>query len=122
MTSKRFGFALMLLVLSAAFLLAAAKTPVGTWECVSVVPGGGSSEMAWTLNLREVDGKLVGTAANDQGEVAIDDAKFDNDTLTFSVSLDSGTYEISLKVDDDKLDGNWKGGGETGTIKGTRKA
>lgn len=121
MTARKFGLAVVLLTVSAALLLAA-KPPVGTWECVSAVPGGGSGEMTWTLNLREVDGKLVGTAGNDQGEVSIDDPKFDDDTLTFSVSLDSGTYEVSLKVDGDKLDGSWKGGGETGSIKGTKKA
>ena len=78
--------------------------------------------MTWTLTVREVDGKLVGTAGSDQGEVQVDDVKYDNDTITFSVSLDSGTYDITLKVDGDKLDGNWKGGGETGTIKGSKKA
>jgi hypothetical protein len=121
MTWKNFGFALMLFALSAILLLAA-KAPVGTWECVSVIPGSGSAETTWTLDIREVDGKLVGTAGNDEGQISIDDPKFDDDTLTFSVSLDSGTYDITLKVDGDKLDGSWKGGGETGSIKGNKKA
>ncbi|HEX8985019.1 MAG TPA: hypothetical protein VF767_06305 [Bryobacteraceae bacterium] len=120
MTRKNLVVAVMGLLLSA-LLLTAAGAPVGSWECVSVAPGS-SGEMNWTLEIKEVDGKLTGTAGNDQGEVAVDDMKFENDTLTFSVSLDSGTYEVTLKVNGEKLEGNWKGGGETGAIKGNKKA
>ncbi len=119
MTAQTVARSLMCLLLAAAFL-AAASAPLGNWDCVSAAPGGG--EMKWTLNLREVDGKLVGTAGNSEGEVSIEEPKYEDNTLTFKVSLDSGMYEISLKFDGDKVEGNWKGGGETGAIKGAKKA
>jgi hypothetical protein len=119
MTRMKISVALMSMLVCAA-LLVAASAPVGTWDCTSSAPGGG--EMNWTLTLKQVDGKLVGTAGNDQGEIAIDEAKYENDTLTFKVSLDSGTYDVTMKFDGDKVDGNWKGSGETGTIKGSKKA
>ncbi len=119
MTHKNLGIALVCLLLLAVVALAA-DAPVGDWSCTSTAPGGG--EINWTLSLKEVDGKLVGTAAGDEGQIAIDDAKFEDDTLTFSVSLDSGTYDITLKPHGDKIEGSWKGGGETGAIKGTKKA
>jgi hypothetical protein len=108
-------------LLLSALLLTAAGTPVGSWDCVSAAPGE-TGEMNWTLDIKEVDGKLTGTAGNDQGQVAVDNLKFEDDTLTFSVSIESGTYDITLKVNGEKLEGNWKGGGETGAIKGTKKA
>jgi hypothetical protein len=121
MTSKNFALALMLGVF-AALLLVAANTPVGTWQCVSADPFGGSEQLKWTLDVRDVAGKLAGTVASDQGEMSIDNPKFEGDTLTFSVSLDSGTYDITLKVDGDKLEGSWKNGSESGPIKGAKKA
>jgi hypothetical protein len=119
MNRKHVSLGFLGILLSAALLLAASK-PLGRWECTSSTPGG--SEMKWTLTVKEVDGKLVGTAGSDDGEIEIEDAKFENDTLSFKVTHDSGSYEVILKIDGDKLDGNWKGGGETGTIKGAKKA
>jgi hypothetical protein len=119
MTRKHVSLILFGILLSAAILSAAGK-PLGSWECTSSTPGG--SEMKWTLTVKEVDGKLVGTAGSEDGEIQIEDAKFENDTLSFKVNHDSGSYEVILKVDGDKLDGNWKGGGETGSIKGAKKA
>lgn len=119
MTRANLSVAILCLLLAAACLMAAAK-PLGTWQCVSTAPGGG--ELKWTLTLSEEDGNLAGSATSDEGSISIDDPKYENDTLTFKVTIDSGTYEITLKFDGDKADGSWKGGGETGTIKGTRKA
>ncbi len=121
MTSRNLTVAVIVLVLSA-LLLSAADAPVGSWECTSAAPGGSGDQMTWTLTLREVDGKLIGTAGNEEGEVSLDNPKYEDETLTFSVSLDSGTYDVTLKFDGDKVDGNWKGGGESGAIKGTKKA
>ena len=118
MTRKHVSFALLGVLLSAAFLFAADK-PVGSWDCTSTTPSG--ADLKWTLTVKEVDGKLVGTAGSDDGAIDIEDAKFENDTLSFKVNHDSGSYEVILKVDGDKLDGNWKGGGDSGTIKGAKK-
>lgn len=119
MTGKNFRLAAISLLLAALVLLAGGK-PLGSWDCTSSTPNSGG-EYHWTLTVKEVDGKLVGTAGGEADEIPIDDLKYEDGTLTFKVSLDSGTYEVNLKIDGDKIDGNWKGGGETGTVKGVKK-
>jgi hypothetical protein len=119
MTRSNISVGALCILLAAAFLMAAAK-PLGTWECSASTPSG--DERKWTLTVKELDGKLVGTAGGEGAEVPIEDAKFENDTLTFKVTLDTGAYEVTLKIDGDKLDGSWKGGGESGTVKGSKKA
>jgi hypothetical protein len=111
----------MLSLSLAALVLVAADKPVGSWDCTSSTPNGGG-EHQWTLTVKEVDGKLAGTAGSEDGEIQLEELKYEDGTLSFKVSLESGTYEVTLKIDGDKLDGNWKGGGETGTVKGVKKA
>jgi hypothetical protein len=119
MARSNISIGALCVLLSAAFLMAAAK-PLGTWECSSSTPGG--DERKWTLTVQELDGKLVGTVGGEEGDIPIEDAKFENDTLTFKVTLDTGTYQVTLKIDGDKLDGSWTGGGISGTVKGSKKA
>lgn len=119
MTGKNARFAALSLLLTA-LLLAAGSNPVGSWDCTSSTPNG--DEHKWTLTVKEADGKLVGTAGSEEGEVPIEEVKYADDTLTFKVSIESGTYEVTLKIDGDKMDGNWTGGGQSGTVKGVKKA
>lgn len=113
------SIALACLLLIAACVTAADKPIVGSWDCVSSTPGGG--ETRFTLTVKEQDGKLIGTAGSDQGEIPLTDPKFENDTFSFRVVMNSETYDVNVKVAGDKLDGAWKGGGETGAIKGNKK-
>ena len=122
---KRIAFPLLLLCLIAAAPALAAdnKAVLGSWSCTSASPGGGEGEMAWTLDVREVEGKLVGTAGNEGGSVDLIDPKFENDTLSFKVALDSGTYALQLKIKGNTLEGAWTGdGGQKGAVKGTKKS
>lgn len=102
--------------------IAAAPPPVvGTWECLSTTPSG--TEMKWTLTLKQEGGKLTGTAGTeDRGTMPVDDVKFEGGTLTFRVVVESEPYQIETKVNGDKLEGYWKGAGESGSVKGTRKS
>src|SRR5512144_2183997 len=90
-------------------IVAAAGAPLGTWDCISSAPGGG--EVRWTLSVKEVDGKLVCTAGTEDGEIPVDNPKFENNVLTFQVPRADGTYGVTVKFDGDKLDGTWKGNG-----------
>jgi hypothetical protein len=119
MTRTNISIGALSVLLGAAFLFAAVK-PLGTWECTSSTPGG--DERKWTLTVQEVGGKLAGAVGGEEGDIPIEDATFENDTLTFKVTLDTGTYQVTLKIDGDKLDGSWKGGGISGTVKGFKKA
>ena len=80
--------------------------------------------MKWTLTLREQDGKLVGKAVSDEGDIPVDDVTYSDNTLNFRVSLETGTYSVTVKFAGDKLDGRWKceTGEGSGEVKGIRKA
>jgi hypothetical protein len=120
MNRTAISFALVGLLLAAA--LAASSPIVGTWDCVSPGPNG-ESEMQWTLTMKEVDGRLVGTAAGQEGETEIVEPKFESGTLSFKVIHDSGAINVELKLKDDKLEGAWKNeSGQTGAIRGARRA
>jgi len=118
MTRSNIFIGALCVFLAAAFLVAAAP-PLGTWECTSSTPGG--DERKWTLTVQESNGKLAGTVGGEDGDSSIEDAKYENGTLTFKVTLDTGTYQVTLKIDGGKLDGTWTGGGASGTVKGFKK-
>ena len=100
----------------------AGGSPVGSWDCVATTPSG--AEMKWTLTLKEQDGKLTGKALSDEGEMPVDDVTYENGTLSFRVSLDTGVYTVTVKFTGDKFDGQWKAssGDASGAVRGVRKA
>lgn len=107
-------------VLASAGWVAAAERPiVGRWDCVATMPGGG--ETKWTLTVQEQDGKLTGTAGSEEGDLPITDPKYENDTFSFKVVIDSDTYEVQVRVTGARFEGSWKGGGQTGSLKGVKK-
>ncbi len=120
MTRVTLVFTLILLPLGVACLLAGDK-PVGEWACTATTPSGG--ELSWTLSLKEENGRLTGSAASDEGEIPISDLRYEDGTLTFKVSLDTGTYSVTVHFKGNKLDGNWKAeSGDSGAVSGTKKA
>ncbi len=122
----RRAFQVSLLGIAVWLLLAAPamadEKPVGSWDCVSTTPVG--TEMKWTLTVKEEDGKLVGTASVEDGVIPISEVKWENGTLNFRVSLETGVYLVTLRFSGDKVDGDWKcdGSDDRGKIHGVRKA
>lgn len=92
----------------------------GTWQCSSTTPDGVS--LAWNLRVAEQDGKLTGITFSDRGETLIVDPKLEGENFSFKVLLRQEYFELALKVAGDKLEGTWKGGGMTGSVKGTRQS
>jgi hypothetical protein len=119
MNRRLFFLAFAPVLVGAGWLAAAEQTIVGNWDCISTTPTG--SDMKWSLTVKEQNGKLTGTAGSDEGEMPIAEAKMENGTFTFKVFLDSEPYEVSIKVTGGKFEGTWKGGGETGAIRGNKK-
>ncbi len=107
------------LAAAVSFAAAASQNPVvGRWDCVASIPGGGESK--WTLTVKEDNGKLAGSVLGEEGEMPLDNPKFDNGVLSFSVNIESVTYNVQLKVQDAKLEGSWTGGGDTGSLRGSK--
>ncbi len=102
-------------------LLAAANPAVGVWKVISTGPNAGE-EFVWKMTIKEADGKLTGTLAGEMGEFAISDLKVDANVLTGKVTIDPEAYAVELKLDGNKGEGKWKGGGgEGGTLKATKE-
>jgi hypothetical protein len=117
---KRISFVVLLgFLLLCAGLAAAGDNPIlGKWDCVATIPGGG--EMNLLLNVKQDGKKLAGTISEPDGEFDLVDPKLEKDVFTFRVVLGSGSYDVALKVAGDKLEGSWKGGGETGRVSGSK--
>lgn len=117
---RRISFA----VLMACFLLgvvplaAADKPIVGSWDCAATT---GEGEIKVVLTVKEQGGKLTGVLSMEGDDRDLIDPKFENDVFTFRILLDSVPYDVQVKVAGSKLDGSWKGGGESGQIRGSKK-
>ncbi len=125
MNRRLFFLAFASVLLGTGLLFAAEQTfsaeqaIVGSWDCTSTTPIG--TEVKWTLTVKEQDGKLTGTAGSDEGEMPISEAKMEDGTFSFKVFIESEPYQVRIKVMGPKFEGTWKGGGETGAIRGTKK-
>lgn len=116
-SAVRYFIAAITLFTLAAAGLAAASAVAGTWDVVSLTPDG--DEMHGTLTLTESDGKLSATFVADDGDWKVSNVKFEDNVLSFTVSRDDA-YNVSLKVNGDKMEGTWSGQGDSGKVTATR--
>ena len=93
------------------------KTLLGKWSMTSETDG---DPLAWTLVLKEVDGRLTAVLATDEGTPAVKDFTFSNGVLKFKVPYEGEYYDIELKATGEKLDGKWSGNGNSGKTSGTK--
>jgi len=109
----------LLTCLAAVWLAASNAVILGTWKCSSETPTG--QPIPWTLKVSEQDGKLVAVALSERGELPLQEPALEGDTFRFSARVGEGVYQVTVKVSGGKLEGTWKGGEETGAVKGTRE-
>ena len=110
----------MTLLLSlAAVLLAVGNALVGTWQLTSDSPGG--EQYAWTLVVKEENGKLSGTLTGGPGQYPLLEPKLEGETFTCKVTIDERAYVVQAKISGGKFDGTWKGPASQGTVKGAKK-
>jgi hypothetical protein len=113
-------FFLIFLIQCAAMLSALAqdnKALVGKWDMTSET---GEDPVKWTLIIKETDGKLTGSLASEEGEMAANDFSYTDGVLKFKASHDGEDYAIELKLVAGKLDGTWSGGGNSGKTSGIK--
>jgi hypothetical protein len=112
----------VLALFAAAFLLHAgddAKRLVGKWNMVSVTSDGGN--VNWVLIIKEVDGKLTGSLASEDGETSTKDFSFVDGVVKFQAPYQGEYYNVELKLADGRLTGTWSnGGGDSGKTSGTK--
>ncbi len=122
-----------LLVLALLFFVAPlpsqTKDLSGTWVGDTAVPNAVDKDQV-TLVLQKAGESYSGTVTDSMGMAnasALENVKFENDTLTAEFMIFNGNENIriwmTLKVTGDKLIGSWQDGGEsTGPLELSRKS
>ena len=93
------------------------KTLLGKWNMTAETDG---DPVAWTLVLKEADGRLTALLGIDEGAPAVKDFTYTNGVLKFKVPYQGEYYDIELKANGEKLDGKWSGKGESGKTSGIK--
>jgi hypothetical protein len=125
MAMMRLITSILLIILCALAASAWVVSPIaGRWNCVSTDERG--TEVAWTLVLTDVAGKLSGSVIFGQttDEVQILEPALNGNVLSFKIPINAEeTVELTGRVDGSKLEGTFKGKASgKGTFKGTRQA
>ena len=108
----------VLMVLTASFCLAQGNAALaGKWNMTSESNG---DPVHWTLVLKDTNGKLTGFLTTDEAEQPAKEFKYDAGVITFKAPYQGQDYDIQLKLIEDKLDGTWSGGGDSGRTTGTK--
>ena len=110
---------ILALLLAAAGLLAAAPAIVGTWDCTTTDAEG--NPVRAILTVKEEGGKLAGNVTIEDLVAPISDTVVDGNSFRFKTTIQERTYEVQLKIAGSAFEGNWAGGGNKGSLKGTRK-
>jgi len=114
------------LALLAALLLAPLSSPavagddeaLGTWDIVAQTPQG---EMAAGLTLTKAEGALKAEFELEGVTRTVRNEKVEDGVLTMQVMYDGVYYDVEAKLDGDTMEGTWSGGGNSGTLKATRR-
>jgi hypothetical protein len=91
---------------------------LGTWDIVAQTPDG---PMPSVLTLAKVEGKLK--AEIDLGGLrrTVSDETLEGDLLKLKVQYEGVIYAIQAKIAGDAMEGTWEGGGNSGSLKATRR-
>ena len=118
----RFVTALLLLILAVLAIPASASSnpAVGTWQVTSPTESG--EEYTWKLVIKEDGGKLSGTISGEPGDFTLSDVKYEDDKLSFKVTIEDQTFTIEARISGNKLEGAYKSATMSGTLKGVRQA
>ncbi len=90
----------------------------GNWNMVSISPSGESIE--WKLNIKQQNGALTATVANEDGKTAAKDFKVDGKKVHLITTYKGDEYDIDVQLEGQKLAGKWKGGDDSGATTGTK--
>ena len=104
-----------------AFALAAVAAPTvaGKWTAIVTMPNG--DEVKASVDIQDDGGKLSGSIfVAETGKLPMQDMKLEGGELTFKVTNDTTTYFVKMTLKGDSLDGTFKVGNSTGTVKATR--
>ena len=117
-TVAALALALSVLALGSTPAAAADITPVGTWDMVAETPNG---PMPSVLLLKKVEGKLKAEVDLAGMKREVSEETLEGDVFKMKVTYDSVLYTIQAKITGGSMEGTWDGGGNSGTLKATRR-
>jgi hypothetical protein len=110
--------AVLLLASLAAPAAAGDDAALGTWDLVAQTPQG---EMTAVLTLAKAEGALKAEIELGGVPRTVRNEKVTDGVLTMQVMYDGTYYDVEAKLDGDTMEGTWSGGGNSGTLKATRR-
>ena len=93
------------------------KALIGTWSMTSESTG---DPVKWTLVLKESDGKLTAFLDTGEKEQPAKNFTYTEGVVKFKAPYQDNEYDVELKAMDNRLDGTWSGGGDSGKTYGTK--
>lgn len=102
----------------AAVVHAADVKATGTWDVVAQTPNG---PMPSVLTLKSVDGKLKAEFELEGAKQEVSDESLEGDVFKMRMTYQGVVYTIEAKIAGDTMEGTWDGGGNSGTLKATRR-
>ena len=99
----------------------AAADVAGKWDVVAV--GANGREYKLVMDLSQKEGKWGGNLAGPQGDIQLEEVRFDGKELAYAFSLSQGHFKIKLSLEGESLKGNFTTpDGSLGTMTATRPA
>ena len=84
---------------------AAAADVAGKWDVVAV--GANGREYKLVMDLSQKEGKWGGNLAGPQGDIQLEEVRFDGKELAYAFSLSQGQFKIKLSLEGESLKGNF---------------
>lgn len=106
------------LALGGAPASAADVQAVGTWDMVAETPNG---PMPSTVLIKLVDGKVKAEVDLGGMKREVSGESLEGDVFKMKVMYDAVLYVVETRISGDTMTGTWDGGGNSGTLKATRR-
>jgi hypothetical protein len=94
------------------------KAALGTWDAVASTPDG---PMPSVITVTKVEGKLKAEIDLGGMKRTVSDETLEGDVLKLKVQYEGVIYAIQGKIAGDAMEGTWEGGGNSGSLKATRR-
>jgi hypothetical protein len=117
-TAAALVLSLAAIAAGAAVATAADVKATGTWDLLAQTPNG---PMPSVLTLKTVEGKLKAEIELAGVKQEVSDESLAGDVFKMKMMYEGVQYAIEAKITGDTLEGTWDGGGNSGTLKGTRR-
>jgi hypothetical protein len=94
------------------------KAALGTWDVVASTPDG---PMPSVMTVTKAEGKLKAEIVLGGLNRTVSDELLEGDVFKLKVEYEGVVYALQAKIAKDAMEGNWEGGGNSGTLTAKRR-